>query len=71
MKECRKRSGNLINRKNTKFYIDAALQFFFQLLKKILSEKKSINFFWNPKKNRKSRNFERKFDFFEKKHKIN
>ena len=46
MKECRKRSGNLINRKLSEFYIEAVPRFFFQLRKKIFL----VNFFRSTKK---------------------
>ena len=63
-KECSKRSGNLINRKNTIFYIEIISQFFSQLQKnrdkKIIFEK---SIFFEIIQNR---NFEN-FQIFEKK----
>ena len=46
LRECRNRSENLINRKNTKFYIEAVPQNFFQLRQKIFFRD------WSSKKSR-------------------
>ena len=54
-KDCWKRSKNLINRKISKFYIEAMPNFFFN------SKKNGKKYFF---KNQKSENFDRKNDFF-------
>ena len=42
LKECSKRSENLINRKNAQFYIEIVIQLFSQLPKKIFFRNKKI-----------------------------
>ena len=54
--ECRNRSGNLINRKISLFYMEAMPNFFFQLQKNIFLkiEKKNLGFFPKIRKNQKN-----------------